>query len=56
VSRKLIRGGHVLSMDPAVGEYRSGDVLIDGGTNAAIGPAVNTLLQVLDDGPHREPS
>jgi hypothetical protein len=29
MSKLLIRGGHVLSMDPAVGDLPGGDVLIE---------------------------
>ena len=37
-SRKvLLRGGYVLSMDPAVGDL-TGDVLIEGGVITAVGP------------------
>ncbi len=36
--RKLIRGGIVLSLDPEVGDFARGDVLIDGDRIAAIGP------------------
>jgi cytosine/adenosine deaminase-related metal-dependent hydrolase/ribose/xylose/arabinose/galactoside ABC-type transport system permease subunit len=41
--RKLIRGGIVLSLDPVVGDFANGDVLIDGDRIAAVGPnlAVN---------------
>ncbi|HVR79148.1 MAG TPA: amidohydrolase family protein [Acidimicrobiia bacterium] len=41
--RKLIRGGIVLSLDPVVGDFANGDVLIDGDKIAAVGPnlAVN---------------
>ncbi|MEU4690453.1 amidohydrolase family protein [Actinoplanes sp. NPDC023714] len=37
MSRKLIRGGHVLTMDPAVGDHVVGDVLIQDGRIAAVG-------------------
>jgi len=36
--RVLIRGGYVLSMDPAVGDFASADVLVSGRTIEAIGP------------------
>ena len=36
--RVLIRGGHVLSMDPAVGDFAQADVLISGRTIEAVGP------------------
>jgi 5-methylthioadenosine/S-adenosylhomocysteine deaminase len=38
--RTLIKGGYVLSMDPAVGELDRGDVLIEDGKIAAIAPSV----------------
>ncbi|WP_159592295.1 amidohydrolase family protein [Chelativorans xinjiangense] len=36
--RLLIKGGHVLSMDPAVGDFASADVLVSGRTIEAVGP------------------
>lgn len=36
----LIRGATVLSMDPQVGELARGDVLVQGGRIAAVGPAL----------------
>jgi len=36
--RKLIKGGTVLSMDPAVGDFTAGDVLIEGDTIVEVGP------------------
>jgi len=41
--RKLIKGGIVLSLDPVVGDFANGDVLVDGDKIAAVGPnlAVN---------------
>ena len=36
--RVLLRGGHVLSMDEAVGELPAGDVLIEDGRIAAVAP------------------
>lgn len=36
--RLLLRGGAVLSMDPQVGDFAEADVLIEGGTIAAVGP------------------
>ena len=38
MSRTLIKGGYVVTMDPRVGELPRGDVLIDGERIAAIGP------------------
>jgi cytosine/adenosine deaminase-related metal-dependent hydrolase len=39
-TRTLITGGVVLSMDPAVGDFLKGDILIDGGRIVAVGPAI----------------
>src|SRR5690606_28070572 len=36
--RTLIKGGHVLSMDPAVGDFVTADVLVSGNKIEAIGP------------------
>lgn len=36
--RVLIKGGHVLSMDPAVGNFESADVLLNGRLIEAVGP------------------
>ena len=38
--RKLIRGGTVLSLDPAVGDFRPGDVLVEGSRIAEVGPSL----------------
>jgi cytosine/adenosine deaminase-related metal-dependent hydrolase len=51
--RLLIRGGHVLSMDPALGELPVGDVLVEDGLIAAVGPAVEAPdAEVLDASGH----
>lgn len=39
--RKLIKGGIVLSMDPAVGDFASADILIEGKRIVAIGPSLD---------------
>lgn len=39
--RTLIRGGHVLSMDPAVGNFATGDVLIEGSRILSIAPRID---------------
>jgi cytosine/adenosine deaminase-related metal-dependent hydrolase len=36
--RMLIKGGHVLSMDPAVGDFAEADVLVSGRRIEAVGP------------------
>ena len=33
----LVRGGHVITMDPGIGDIPGGDVLVSGGTIAAVG-------------------
>jgi len=38
MTRTLLRGGTVLTMDPALGNFRKADVLIDGSKIAAVGP------------------
>jgi 5-methylthioadenosine/S-adenosylhomocysteine deaminase len=38
--RVLLRGGHILSMDPTVGDVFGGDVLIEDDRIAAVGPSV----------------
>lgn len=40
-ARTLLSGGWVLSMDPAVGDLRQGDVLIEGDCIAAIAPRID---------------
>ncbi|MFC6880809.1 MULTISPECIES: amidohydrolase family protein [Actinomadura] len=39
--RILVRGGHVLSLDPAVGDLPQGDVLVEDGVIRAIAPAID---------------
>jgi cytosine/adenosine deaminase-related metal-dependent hydrolase len=39
--RKVIRGGHVLSMDPAVGDHAGGDVLIQDGVITEVGSTID---------------
>ncbi|HEX9347264.1 MAG TPA: twin-arginine translocation signal domain-containing protein, partial [Gemmatimonadales bacterium] len=36
--RYVIRGGYVMSMDPAVGDFAPGDVLVEGTKILAVGP------------------
>src|SRR5690606_41410550 len=37
-SRMLLKGGHVITMDPELGDLARGDVLIEGSKIAAVGP------------------
>jgi cytosine/adenosine deaminase-related metal-dependent hydrolase len=39
--RYVIRGGHVMSMDPAVGDFANADVLVEGKTIRAVRPNIN---------------
>src|SRR5262244_1523478 len=36
----LIQGGYVLTLDPSLGDLPNTDVLIEGDTNKAVGPAL----------------
>ncbi|HET6214887.1 MAG TPA: amidohydrolase family protein [Micromonosporaceae bacterium] len=48
-NRTLIRGGTVLSMDPAIGNFRQADVLIDGTKIAEVRPGIEaTDADVVD--------
>jgi 5-methylthioadenosine/S-adenosylhomocysteine deaminase len=46
----LLKGGTIVSLDPKVGDFASGDVLIDGKKIAAVGPQVQAppRAQVID--------
>lgn len=46
--RILLRAGHVLSMDPAVGDLPQGDVLIEDGKIAAVDREISADAEVLD--------
>lgn len=39
--RLLIRGGHVLSVDPEIGDFAEADVLVSGSRIEAVGPALD---------------
>jgi cytosine/adenosine deaminase-related metal-dependent hydrolase len=41
MSKTLIRGGTVITVDPAIGNLRTGDVLIEGTKIAAVGPSLD---------------
>jgi 5-methylthioadenosine/S-adenosylhomocysteine deaminase len=47
-NRLLLRGGHVLTMDPALGDLPKGDVLIDGDAIATVAPQIDADAEVLD--------
>ncbi|MFI6676717.1 amidohydrolase family protein [Kribbella sp. NPDC050470] len=46
--RLLLRGGTVLSMDPAVGDFAPGDVLIEGTRIKAVGPRIDLDAPAMD--------
>lgn len=46
--RILLRAGHVLSMDPAVGDLPQGDILIEDGKITAVEPDISADAEVLD--------
>lgn len=47
--RLLIRGGHVLSMDPGVGDFAAADVLVSGRTIEAVGVGLDAAgAEVID--------
>ncbi|MFC8343347.1 amidohydrolase family protein [Streptomyces sp. NPDC057280] len=47
-SRILLRAGHVLSLDPDIGDLPRGDVLIEDGRIAAVRPEISADAEVLD--------
>jgi cytosine/adenosine deaminase-related metal-dependent hydrolase len=49
--RKLIKGGTILSLDPDVGDFAAGDVLIEGDKIVAVGPNLsNGAVETIDAG------
>ena len=46
--RILIRNATIVTMDPAVGDFARGDLLIDGGKIADVKPSIAAQAQVLD--------
>jgi cytosine/adenosine deaminase-related metal-dependent hydrolase len=47
--RTLLKGGTVLSLDPSVGNFKQGDVLIEGSTIAEVGPNLQAAEAELID-------
>jgi cytosine/adenosine deaminase-related metal-dependent hydrolase len=47
-NRIVLRGGHVLSMDPRIGDLPQGDVLIEDGTITAVEREISADAEVLD--------
>ena len=46
--RVLLKGGVVLTMDPDLGDFEQGDVLIDGAQIAEVGPNIEAEADVID--------
>ena len=47
--RILVRGGHLLSMDPSIGELPQGDVLVEDGVILAVAPSLGEVdAEVID--------
>ncbi|MZF86155.1 amidohydrolase family protein [Streptomyces sp. SID5643] len=47
-TRTLLRSGHVISMDPDIGDLPQGDVLVEDGRIAAVEPEISADAEVLD--------
>src|SRR4051794_26478727 len=48
MSKTLLRGGHVLTMDPQLGDLQNADVLIEDDKIAAVGPNIEADAEVID--------
>jgi 5-methylthioadenosine/S-adenosylhomocysteine deaminase len=46
--KKLLRGGRVLSMDPAIGDFEQADVLIEDDRIAGVEPSIDADAEVID--------
>ncbi len=46
--RILLKGGHVITVDPKLGDLPGGDVLIEGGTIAQVGKDLSADAEVID--------
>jgi 5-methylthioadenosine/S-adenosylhomocysteine deaminase len=46
--RILLKGGVVLTFDPNIGDFETGDVLLDGSQIAAVGPTIEASAEVID--------
>ncbi|MFD5945419.1 amidohydrolase family protein [Streptomyces collinus] len=51
-TRTLLRSGHVISMDPDIGDLPQGDVLVEDGRIAAVEPEISADAEVLDMSGH----
>lgn len=51
--RTLVRGGHILSMDPDIGVLAQGDVLVEDGVIAAVAPSLGEIdAEIIDAAGH----
>jgi 5-methylthioadenosine/S-adenosylhomocysteine deaminase len=48
VDRILLKGGHVITVDPQIGDLPGGDVLIEGDTIAQVGTGLSADAEVID--------
>ena len=48
MSKSLIRGGHVLTMDPTLGELPQADILVENGAIVAVEPSISADAEVID--------
>src|SRR5690349_4515600 len=46
--RTLLRGGQVITMDPAIGDLDTGDVLIEDGKIVAVEPSIDADAEIVD--------
>jgi 5-methylthioadenosine/S-adenosylhomocysteine deaminase len=46
--RTLLKGGHVITVDPQIGDLAGGDVLIEGDTIAQVGTGLSADAEVID--------
>lgn len=51
-TRTLLRSGHVISMDPDIGDLPQGDVLVEDGRITAVEPEISADAEVLDMSGH----
>ncbi|MEU0894362.1 amidohydrolase family protein [Streptomyces massasporeus] len=51
-TRTLLRSGHVISMDPGIGDLPQGDVLVEDGRITAVEPEISADAEVLDMSGH----
>ena len=50
MTKLLVRGAHIVTMDPALGDMARADILVEDGAIAAIGPALDAAYAEVIDG------